>query len=81
MRTASIFVATLFSLFAAASSAQEIAEPFKVGTFEIYGASQVGIVLRDSLIIELNAANDALERGERYPAVPAPANMIELIER
>ena len=81
MRAASFFVASLFSLFAAVSSAQDIAEPFKVGTFEINGKPQVGIVLRDSLIIELNAANAALQRSENYPAVPSPANMIELIER
>ena len=81
MRAASYFVTTLFSLFAAASSAQDIAEPFKVGTFEIDGMPQVGLVLRNSLIIELDAANAALESSENYPAVPTPANMIELIER
>jgi len=62
-------------------TAEEIAEPFKVGTFEIGGAPAVGIVLRDSLIVELDKANAALERTGRYPAVPMPANMIELIER
>ena len=62
-------------------AAQEIAEPFKVGTFEIDGAPTVGIVLRDSLIIELDRANAELERSSRYPAVPMPADMIELIER
>ena len=61
--------------------AQDVAEPFKVGTFEIAGAPTVGIVLRDSLIVELDAANATLERGGRYPAVPMPADMIELIER
>jgi len=81
MRAVSILVATLFSFIPAVSSAQDIAEPFKVGTFEIYGEPQVGIVLRDSLIIELDAANTVLERNSSYPAVPVPANMIELIER
>lgn len=78
------FVSVLFAsllLFSAAGSAQDIAEPFKVGTFEINGSPRVGIVLRDSLIIELGAANAALERHASYPAIPAPANMIELIER
>ncbi len=61
--------------------AEEIAEPFKVGTFEINGTPEVGIVLWDSLIIDLDAANAELERSAAYPAVPMPADMIELIER
>ncbi len=78
------FVSVIFAsllLFSAAASAQDIAEPFKVGTFEIDGSPRVGIVLRDSLIIELDAANAVLERHASYPAIPAPANMLELIER
>jgi 2-keto-4-pentenoate hydratase/2-oxohepta-3-ene-1,7-dioic acid hydratase in catechol pathway len=74
-------IAVCFFFFAATGFAQDIAEPFKVGTFEIGGTPTVGLVLRDSLIIELNAANAALERSAMYPAVPMPANMIELIER
>lgn len=65
----------------AITSAQSIAEPFKVGTFEINGAPTVGIVLRDSLIVELDAANLALEKGTSFPQIPLPANMIELIGR
>ena len=57
------------------------AEPFKVGTFEVRGAPTVGIVLRDSLIVELNAANTALEMDSSYPAIPMPADMLELIGR
>ncbi len=59
----------------------QIAEPFKVGTFEIGGDAQVGLVLRDSLIVELDAANAALEKHDAYPALPMPGDMIELIER
>ena len=81
MRAVSIIAVTLFSLLPAESMAQEIAEPFNVGTFEIDGAPKIGIVLRDSLIVELSAANAALERIGGNPAIPAPANMIELIER
>jgi len=76
-----IVIAVCFFFFAATGFAQDIAEPFKVGTFEIGGAPTVSVVLRDSLIIELNAANTALERSAMYPVVPMPANMIELIER
>lgn len=74
-------VLTFFLLLPLPAGAQDIAEPFKVGTFEIGGMPTVGIVLRDSLILELDAANAALERTANYPAVPMPADMIELIER
>src|SRR5690606_24651225 len=55
------------------------AEPFKVGTFEIRGAPRVGLVLRDSLVIELDPANAALERSPLYPRLPMPADMRGLI--
>src|SRR5262245_28264884 len=57
------------------------AEPFKLGTFEINGDRHVGIVLRDRLVVELNAANRALERTPAYPNLPMPADMKELISR
>ncbi len=72
---------TSLLLFATTGWSQDIVEPFKVGTFEIDGSPAVGIVLRDSLIIELDAANDALERQASYPAIPSPGDMLELIER
>ena len=59
----------------------EVAESFKVGTFEVEGEPFVGIVLRDRWIVDLNEANAALEKQAIYPQVPAPADMIELIER
>ena len=64
-----------------AAQAPMSAEPFKVGTFEINGQVNVGIVLRDSLIVDLDAANAALERNSMFPGVPMPADMLELIER
>ena len=76
-----IIAATLVPSLASAQATSDIAEPFKVGTFEINGAAQVGIVLRDRLIIDLNAANAVLERNANYPAVPLPADMIDLISR
>jgi 2-keto-4-pentenoate hydratase/2-oxohepta-3-ene-1,7-dioic acid hydratase in catechol pathway len=57
------------------------AEPFKVGTFEIRGEPVVGLVLRDSLIVDVRAANAALERSPMYPRVPMPTDMVELIGR
>ncbi len=57
------------------------AEPFKVGTFEIHGVPHVGIVLRDSLIVDLEVANIVLEANPIYPKIPMPADMLELISR
>jgi 2-keto-4-pentenoate hydratase/2-oxohepta-3-ene-1,7-dioic acid hydratase in catechol pathway len=57
------------------------AEPFKVGTFGIDGRPTVGLVLRDSLIVELEAANAALELAPAYPHLPMPADMLDLIAR
>ena len=54
-------------------------EPFKLGTFEIDGEVQIGIVLQDKLIVELDAANRALERNPMYPRVPMPEDMVDLI--
>ena len=66
-----------------AQTAMSSVEPFKLGTFEIDGEGDktIGIVLRDSLIIELDDANRAIEAGPEYPAVPMPADMKELISR
>ncbi len=61
--------------------ATQSAESFKVGTFEIRGVPHIGIVLRDSLVVDIEAANNALERNLIYPKVPPPTNMLELIER
>ena len=65
----------------AAAQAPEVVEPFKVGTFEVYGTPFVGVVLRDRWIVDLTRANAALERQPRYPAVPPPTDMIDLIAR
>jgi 2-keto-4-pentenoate hydratase/2-oxohepta-3-ene-1,7-dioic acid hydratase in catechol pathway len=79
----STLLVTIFITLAspAVTFAQGNVEPFKVGTFEINGAPEVGIVLRDSLIVELDAANLALEKSASYPQIPLPADMIELISR
>jgi 2-keto-4-pentenoate hydratase/2-oxohepta-3-ene-1,7-dioic acid hydratase in catechol pathway len=42
---------------------------------------EVGIVLRDSLVVELDRANRALESNPAYPTLPMPADMLELISR
>jgi 2-keto-4-pentenoate hydratase/2-oxohepta-3-ene-1,7-dioic acid hydratase in catechol pathway len=81
MRSSLIALVVLFIGLPGAGMAQDIAEPFKVGTFDINGTRTVGIVLRDSLILELDAANAALEESSLYPPVPMPDDMIGLIER
>jgi 2-keto-4-pentenoate hydratase/2-oxohepta-3-ene-1,7-dioic acid hydratase in catechol pathway len=53
------------------------AEPFKVGTFEIRKTPTVGLVLRDSLIVDIAAANSAVPGTK----LAAPRDMIDLIER
>jgi 2-keto-4-pentenoate hydratase/2-oxohepta-3-ene-1,7-dioic acid hydratase in catechol pathway len=61
------------------AQAMASAEPFKVGTFEINGAPAVGLVLRDQLIVDVNAANAALELDPAYVQVAMPADMLGLI--
>ena len=61
--------------------AVEPAEPFKVGTFDIHGVPHVGLVLRDSLVIDIEVAALALESHPEYSHVPMPEDMIELIGR
>ena len=57
------------------------AEPFKLGTFDIAGEQRIGIVLRDTLVVDLAAANRALQRDPAYPPIPVPATMVDLIGR
>ena len=71
----------LAPLAAQSGPARTSAEPFKVGTFEIRGVPQVGIVLRDRLIVDLVAANTTLETNPTYPKIPMPVDMLELIGR
>jgi 2-keto-4-pentenoate hydratase/2-oxohepta-3-ene-1,7-dioic acid hydratase in catechol pathway len=68
-------------LFGQAGSATKPAEPFKVGTFEIRGAPRVALVLRDSLIVDIEEANRALQSDTKARAVTAPRDMLELIEQ
>lgn len=55
------------------------AEPFKLGTFEIDGTPRIGIVLQDKIIVDLAAANRALQRDPSYPPIAIPAEMRGLI--
>ena len=68
-------------LAAQAGSETEVAEPFKVGTFEIGGDPRIGLVLRDALVVDVGGANQLLERNPAYPRLPMPADMLDLIAR
>ena len=86
MRVTLTFVALAAFSIPALVSAQlgpndSSAEPFKLGTFEIDGIQTIGIVLRDQLIVELDAANEELQRDPTYPNVAMPADMTALIGR
>ncbi len=81
MRNTSLIAAVLMLVVPLCGLTADIVEPFKIGTFEIDGAPKVGIVLRDSLIIELDAANLSLENNADYPTIPLPADMLALIGR
>lgn len=87
MRIRSILLTSALSLSLVAIATSpvhaqmDVVEPFKVGTFEIDGTPQVGLVLRDQYIVALNPANTALERDAAYPAIPEPADMLDLIAR
>ena len=77
-----IFAALLVVLAVPAglrAQALESAEPFKVGTFQIDGEAIVALVLRDSLIVDIGAANAELEVNPMYPHLAMPADMLELI--
>ena len=76
-----VFTLTIPLTLPAQTGEFEIAEPFKVGSFEIGEKARVGIVLRDSLVVDLDRANTALEKNAAYPKLPPPADMLELIER
>jgi 2-keto-4-pentenoate hydratase/2-oxohepta-3-ene-1,7-dioic acid hydratase in catechol pathway len=52
-----------------------LAEPFKLGTFEIDGEPALGIVLRDQIVVELHPANRELERKPEYAKLPMPEDM------
>jgi 2-keto-4-pentenoate hydratase/2-oxohepta-3-ene-1,7-dioic acid hydratase in catechol pathway len=84
MRRTVLTIAMAIALAAPAAAGQRgpeatSAEPFKVGTFEIDGEPRIGLVLQDKIIIDLHAANLALERNPAYPPLPMPEEMRDLV--
>jgi len=51
--------------------------PFKLGTFQLQNRTFIGIVVRDTQVIDFAAADSVIGRGR----VAAPADMKQLIER
>jgi 2-keto-4-pentenoate hydratase/2-oxohepta-3-ene-1,7-dioic acid hydratase in catechol pathway len=72
-------LASPLPLAAQTGPATKPAEPFKVGTFEIHGVPTVGLVLRDSLIVDLEKANLALQANPAFVTLRMPDDMIDLI--
>jgi 2-keto-4-pentenoate hydratase/2-oxohepta-3-ene-1,7-dioic acid hydratase in catechol pathway len=66
-------------LQAQSSGAPAVAEPFKLGTFRTTGQPFVGVVLRDSIIIDVGAANAELLMNPHVPAVQMPSDMRGII--
>ena len=60
-------------------TAAKSAEPFKVGTFVIGNTQTVGIVLRDSLVVDAVQANAAMEKSRSFPARRMPSEMTAFI--
>ena len=82
----SLTLSAAFVFFTSASGVYaqdaESVEPFKVGTFAIDDVPTVGLVMRDDqLIVELNAANRAMELLPQYASMLMPADMLGLIEQ
>ena len=61
------------------AQAVQSAEPFKVATFTVDGQQLIGLVLRDQLVVEIDAANDNLEQNPAYPEMAMPDDMLGLI--
>ena len=83
MRFASIPLVGTFLLALApmqvSAQARESAEPFYVSTFEVDGAQMVGLILRDQLVVEIDAANSNLEQDPAFPEMAMPKDMLQLI--
>ena len=64
------------------AQAMESVMPFKVGTFAINDVPTVGLVVQDDeLIVELAAANRAMQLLPQYSQISMPEDMLGLIEQ
>lgn len=68
------------SAYAQVGTANQSAEPFKLGTFQLGTATPtVGIVLRDRFVVDLVQANQAAEASRSFPRRAVPSDMVGLI--
>ena len=83
MRTKIITICSLLALLLVsgqvAAQAIESAEPFKLATYSVDGTQSIGLVLRDSLVVEIDAANQNLQQDPAYPDMTMPEDMLGLI--
>ena len=78
----SVALALLSAPFIAGAQAMESAEPFKVGTFAINDIPTVGLVMRDdALVVDLNAANRAMQLLPQYSHLVLRLLLDKKIER
>ena len=63
----------------ASAQAMKSAEPFAVGTFVFDGEEGLGLVLRQQLVVELDAANHNLQIEPGVAKMPMPEDMLQLI--
>ena len=79
--SAAVLLAGAVTLTAGQGAAQN-GEPYKLGTFSIDGRTTVGVVLRDSIVVDLAAANRDYETKNGSAAkLTAPSDMKDLITR
>jgi 2-keto-4-pentenoate hydratase/2-oxohepta-3-ene-1,7-dioic acid hydratase in catechol pathway len=79
---AALALVVAFSLPAGIGAQGGGAVPFKLGTFERNGRTFVGLVLRDTQVVDIAQANAAFESSNSgAPRLTAPADMKQLITR
>lgn len=85
MKTRSVApaVALILALAAvAATGAESRATPFKLGTFQAQGRDYVGLVLRDTIVVDVAAANAQYKRTHAAaPKLSFPTDLKEVIAR
>src|SRR6478735_5111098 len=65
-----------------AAAAESAAVPFKLGTFRAADRESLGLVLNDSTVVDITAANQAWQtRNATAPKLQIPGDMKDLIAR
>ena len=78
MRRTILAVLAACGLATVFAGAQAAPTPYKLGTFQRQGTTFVGVVIRDTQVINLQVANAAVTTGKR---ITAPTDMKDLIAR